>query len=190
MRIENIMIDCGIPFKSMKEELYKVDTLLITHSHSDHVKEATLNSIRKEFPGITVFANADVAYQFPVDQVIGTKEFKLRRKRKILPFYGAHDVPVTGYLIFIKGLNVLYMTDTCRIELPVEIPLDYIFLESNYDETKIRQQAKKYERRGYDPYLSSVARHLSTQRCKEFYYVNRRDKDSVLIELHQSSRFY
>ena len=140
MRIENVMFDCGIPFQKMKEDLYKVDTLLITHSHSDHVKPATLERIRKEFPGISVFANADVAYQFDVDVVIGTKPFKLRKRRVVIPFEGVHDVPVTGYILQMMGMNILYMTDTARVD-PPEMPFDYIFLESNYDELKIKQES-------------------------------------------------
>jgi len=189
VRIENIMFDCGVPFSHMKEDLYKVDTLLITHSHSDHIKPATLERIRKEFPGITVFGNADVAYQYDVDMVVGSKPFSLRKRRKIIPFDGVHDVPVTGYIVQMKGLNILYMTDTARVNPPSDLLLDYIFLESNFDERKLRQEAKRYKKHGYDPYLS-VTRHLSTQKCKEFYYTHRRNEESKLIELHQSQRFY
>lgn len=189
VRIENIMFDCGVPFSHMKEDLYKVDTLLITHSHSDHIKPATLERIRKEFPGITVFGNADVAYQYDVDMVVGTKPFGLRKRRKVIPFDGVHDVPVTGYIVQMKGLNILYMTDTARVNPPSDLLLDYIFLESNFDERKLRQEAKRYKKHGYDPYLS-VTRHLSTQKCKEFYYTHRRNEESKLIELHQSQRFY
>lgn len=184
------MFDCGIPFSKMKDDLYKVDTLLITHSHSDHIKPATLDRIRKEFPRVAVFANADVAYQYEVDQVVGSAPFSLTKGRKVTPVAGVHDVPVTGYILSMKGLEILYMTDTCRVDIPEDVRLDYFFLESNYDERKIREQAKEYRRRGYDPYMSSVTRHLSTQDCKAFYYLHRRDTDSVLVELHKSHRFY
>ena len=173
----------------MREDLYKVDTLLITHSHSDHVKPATLASIRKEFPKIKVYGNAHVAYQYDVDKVIGSAQLALPKKRIILPMEGVHDVPVTYFYIKIGKTNILYATDTCRVENPMDIKLDYVFLESNYDERKLKELAKQYRRKGYDPATSSL-RHLSTQRCKEFYFVNRRNEKSVLIELHQSSRFY
>lgn len=189
VRIENIMIDCGIPFIKMKEDLYKVDSLLITHAHSDHVKPRTLERIRKEFPNIRVYANADVAYRYTIDKVIGTAPFKVRGKKRVIPFDGVHDVPVTGFVLLIEDLNVLYMTDSARVNPPGDIKFDYMFLESNFDERKLRELSKQYKRRGYDPY-SSVTRHLSTQKCKEFYYVNRRNEKSVLIELHQSHRFY
>lgn len=189
VRIRDIMIDCGIAFKKMKEDLYKVDSLFLTHSHSDHINPATLASIRKEFPRVKIYGNAHVAYQFDVDMVIGTAKVRLPRDRIVIPMEGLHDVPVSYFYIFMDGLNILYATDTHRVENPDDIPLDYVFLESNYDETKLRELSKQYRRRGYDPVKSSM-RHLSTQQCKEFYYVYRRDENSPLIELHQSHRFY
>lgn len=188
VRIENIMIDCGVAFSKMKEDLYEVDALLLTHSHSDHIKPQTLKRIRKEFPRVKVYGNAHTAYQYEVDKVIGTAEFSVKN-HKVIPFDGVHDVPVTGFIICIEEMNILYMTDSSSVPIPDGYPLDYVFLESNYDEKKLEMTAKRYAKKGYDPY-ESVLRHLSTQKCKEFYYVNRRDKDSVLIELHKSRRFY
>ena len=177
VRIGGIMVDCGVGFTEMKEDLYQVDTLLITHAHSDHVKPSTLESIRREFP------------RYDVDKVIGTMPFDLPKGRHIIPFDGYHDIPVTGYIIQQDGLNILYMTDSNKVEPPVDIPLDYIFLESNYDERKLTEIGKRYAKGSYDP-IANAHRHLSTQQCREFYYVHRRDRDSELIELHKSSRFY
>lgn len=189
VRIENIMIDCGIPFKRMKEELYKVDTLLLTHTHSDHINPTTFRRIREEFPRIHVYANYDVAYQFDVDTVIGTAKVKLKHDRVIIPFDCVHDVPCTGFAIQMKNLNILYATDTAAVLAP-DLPYDYVFLESNYDERKLRTMSKEYTKGSYDPYINSSSRHLSTQKCKEYYFVHRRDRESVLIELHKSQRFY
>lgn len=108
----------------------------------------------------------------------------------MIPFPGVHDVPVTGFVIKMKGNDILYMTDTSKVSPPEGMTFDYVFLESNYDERKLKELSKQYKRRGYDPYTNSVVRHLSTQKCKEFYYVNRKSEESKLIELHQSSRFY
>lgn len=188
IRIESIMIDCGIPFSKLHDALYKVNTLLITHAHSDHIKAPTYYRIRKEFPRIQVYGNSDVAYQYKVDHIIGTTPFMVRGA-KILPYEGLHDVPVTYFIIQIHGKNIFFATDTCLVENPLKLPLDWVFLESNYDERKLKELAKQYAKKGYDPVTQSL-RHLSTQKCKEFYYVNRRDKDCPLIELHMSKRFY
>lgn len=189
VRIENIMIDCGIPFKRMKESLYKCDTLLITHSHSDHIKESTLLKIMDEFPRIKIYGNYDVAYSYPTVNVIAEKAFTLRNGTIVTPFSGVHDVPVTYFVIQMGDTNIFYATDTCEVENLLGIKFDYIFLESNYDEHKLMTLGYKYKRKNYDPTDSSL-RHLSTAKCKGFYYMNRKSKDSVLIELHMSERFY
>lgn len=189
VRIGDIMIDCGIPFKKMKEDLYKVDTLLITHAHGDHIKESTYEAIRSEFPRIHIYANADVAYRYKVDTVIGEQKFILPRKRIIIPYEGRHDVPVTFFIIRTNGLNIFYATDTYYVDNPDEFQLDYVFLEANYDERKLLELRKQYKTRSYDPIDSSM-RHLSVQKAKEFFYLNRRCNESKLIELHKSSRFY
>ncbi len=191
VRINDIAIDCGISFKRMKDELYKCRSLFITHAHSDHLKPETLAQIRKEFPRIRVYANADVAYRVPVDKIIGSNPIEIPRSNvTVYPVEGVHDVQVTGFIFkWNDGTTAFYATDTARVENPTDEKFDYVFLESNYDERKLRELAKKYARHGYNPLDSSV-RHLSTQKCKNFYYANRRSKESELIELHMSERFY
>ncbi len=189
VRIESIMFDCGIPFKHMKEELYKCRFLCITHTHKDHINPSTLKRIRKDFPRIQIIANYDVAYTYPVDIVAGTKPIMLKKGITLYPFEGQHDVPVTGYVIDMKGCKILYATDTCKVINPIDDKLDYIFLESNYDEKKLRMIGSQYIKKGYDPY-ANAERHLSRERCKAFWFGNRRNADSPLIELHMSERFY
>ena len=165
VRIGSIMVDCGVGFTT------------------------TLESIRREFPRVRVFGNSDVAYRYDVDKVIGTMPFDLPKGRHIIPFDGHHDIPVTGYIIQMGGQNILYMTDSNEVNMPVDVPLDYVFLESNFDERKLAEIGKRYAKGSYDP-IANAHRHLSTQKCREFYYVHRRSRDSELIELHKSSRFY
>ena len=190
VRIENIMIDCGISFKRMKDELYKCDTLLITHCHSDHVKEKTLFQIRKEFPRIRVYGNWETANAFAIDKVIAEKPFQLKRGNiTVYPCYGKHDVEVTCYAIDFDGFLVFYATDTSEVKNPTDRKFDAIFLEANYDEKKLNEIGKQYQTRSYDP-LWNAHRHLSIRACKEFYYSNRKDKECPLIQLHMSERFY
>lgn len=190
VRIENIMIDCGIPFAKMKKDLYQCDALLITHCHTDHLKRSTYNRIRKEFPNIKTFANAEVAQLVPVDKVIGEKPFRIPKSNAVvLPLYGSHDVLVSYFYIKINGLLLMYATDTNAVQNPTGEKVDFTFLEANYDEKKLKAIAHQYERKGYDPVMNAE-RHLSKQKCKAFYYLNRKDRNSPLIELHMSERFY
>lgn len=188
VRIGNLMFDCGIPFKDMKDELYKCDALLITHTHSDHIKKQTFTRIRKEFPRLKVYANPNVAYLYQVDMVIQHKSFEVG-ETVITPVDGVHDVPVTYYIFTINDNDIIYATDTCKLFNEEERRFDYFFVESNYDEDKLKQIGRQYAKNGYDPFKSSL-RHLSTQDCQAFYYMYRKSRDSQLIELHKSHRFY
>lgn len=191
VRIADIMFDCGVPFSKMKDDLYLVDTLLLTHVHADHVKESTLKQIKKQFPRVKVYGNFDVAYTFGdyLDKIIGIAPVDIGKKRIVYPYDGDHDVPVSYFFIDYKGLKLFYATDTHTVENPYNWKFDMVFCESNYDEDKLREMRKQYTTKRYDPIYGAI-RHLSTQECKRFYYVNRKDKNTPLIELHKSKRFY
>ena len=62
------MIDCGMPFNAMRDELYKCNTLLITHIHTDHIKDSTFRKILSEFPRIKTFSNPTVAYKYHINE--------------------------------------------------------------------------------------------------------------------------
>lgn len=191
--IENIMVDCGLSYSKIKESLYDVDILLITHKHSDHIKNTTFERIREEFPNITVIANYEVAYLYDVDIICNENVPVEVEDYIILPFRGEHgDVLCYGYTWSFNGLEIIYATDMNNFNLAPDKEYDYLFLESNHDEHKLNAVESRYKgikNYGYDVYASSM-RHCSTQRCKGFYFTHRRSKDSPLIELHISSRFY
>lgn len=188
--INNVMVDCGVPFKSIKNDLYDVDTLLLTHIHSDHIKPSTLKNIVMMFPHIRIFGNYEVVQTFdeyPIQVVNETNPFVATDGTVVMPFLCPHDVVCYGYVWNTDGKRVIYATDTTTMEHAPEGKFDYFFIESNHDENIIAQlDPKDYM---YNV-IAGAQRHLSTQQAKTFYYVNRRSNESNLIELHMSSRFY
>ena len=48
--INDVLVDIGIPFSTLKPYLYKVNYIIITHIHTDHLRMATYNQIKKLFP--------------------------------------------------------------------------------------------------------------------------------------------
>lgn len=187
--IEDIMIDCGIPFSKMKDVLYDVKYLLLTHIHSDHIKPATLQKIKDLFPKITILGNYEVAQKFGVDIIVNNGFETLTRDYTFMAVKGVHDVLVTGYSWWVKGQHVCYMTDTNSYDGFKDAPYDLFFIELNYDEKKLQAIGNNFKTRGYNPVLSAK-RHASVQLGKGFYYSNRRSVDSVLIPLHMSERFF
>ncbi len=74
--VNDVMIDCGVPFKRIKEHLYDINYLLLTHIHSDHINSSTLENIRKLFPKITIIGNYQIAQLYDID-IIGNSDFKI-----------------------------------------------------------------------------------------------------------------
>lgn len=190
VRIENILFDVGLPYSKLKEELYLVDYILISHRHKDHFKENVLQRIKKEFPYITVAANYDVAQRSDcVDKIFNNGfPFKLGTIT-FYPFETIHDVPGSGYIFNLKDKDIVFCTDTKDYSNLPPLSFDYLFLESNYDKNVLLNISKK-GRKGYFQFINSYNRHASKQHCRATYYERRKSKDSILVELHKSERFY
>lgn len=185
---ENIMFDCGVPFNKIKEELYEIKYLLITHIHSDHLNKVTLLQIMKKFPTIKIIGNYEVQQAFHVN-IIANEGFPIETEDyTFLPFKCEHDVLTYGYTFEISGERIIYCTDTATMDFAPDYFYDWFFIESNHDEKKLEAARNEYKG-GYSPYLSGK-RHLSTQQARAFFYMRRRSKESQFIELHKSQRFY
>ena len=185
--INDVLVDIGIPFSTLKPYLYKVNYIIITHIHTDHLRMATYNQIKKLFPYIKFIGNWQVAQAVQVDYVANAGYQVITDDYVFNPIELVHDVVCYGYWWQTRYGNVIYATDTNNMDnAPSDVPFDYIFLESNHSESKIKQAKAT---RGYDPKISAL-RHLSTYKSKEFYYTHRRNAASEWIELHKSERFY
>jgi phosphoribosyl 1,2-cyclic phosphodiesterase len=186
--INDVMIDCGIAFNKIKDELYNIKYLLLTHKHSDHLNLKTLQQITEKFPRIITIGNYEVYQAFNVNQ-IANSGFEVDVGDYVFtPFECEHDVVCYGYTWSYEGKEIIYATDTSTMENAPVKQYDYFFIESNHDEDKL-EAVKNQWKGAYNPYLSGK-RHLSTQQAKAFYYMNRRSPEAKFIELHKSDRFY
>lgn len=196
-RIRNIMIDCGIPFRSMKEELYKCQYLLITHDHQDHVKLPALKNIVKSFPNIEIFSTYKVARMEDSVKAINTDYLPIELKNAGCRMWAVpvvHNTLCFAYVLRFDDLDVLYATDLKRTDELAEfteeegIQYDYTFLEANYDEIKLRMLGDSWHGQ-YNAYIDSSERHLSKDESLRFYAKYRKEGGKY-IELHKSGRFY
>lgn len=192
--IGDVLVDCGISFKTLKPYLKHVKYLIITHIHSDHLKTNTYQKIRQLYPHIITIGNWEVAQNVNVDILALNSKPVTHKGRVFTGIEVPHDVTTYAYIWEEQDGKVLYCTDTSDITPVSDFlkgeKIEYFFLESNHDEQKVEMiRENAYERYGYDAY-SGAKRHLSTQASKTFYYMNRVNKDSLWVELHKSSRFY
>lgn len=186
--VNDVMIDCGVSFSKIKEDLYGIKYLLITHTHTDHLNIKTIQHIASHFPRICIIGNYEVHAVYNCN-IIANAGFEIETDDyTFFPFECVHDVLTYGYTWTFEGNEIIYATDTSSLNNAPIKKYDYFFIESNHDEEKL--EAVRNEQRGsYNPFLSGK-RHLSTQQAKAFFFMNRKDKESKLIELHQSARFY
>ena len=143
-----ILIDCGVSFKQIKEALFNleqdisdIDAVVITHEHSDHTKGIGVLSRNTDIP---IFANKET-WQRMYMSYDGIKDnsIKVHRSKfaigdiEITPFKISHDaVNPVGYA-FVKGTEkVAYLTDSGTITPEIESAVNgarQIVLESNHD---------------------------------------------------------
>jgi len=135
----NILVDCGITKKKLTERLNQVncsinelDRLLITHTHSDHVKGIKFIQEDKWMSRVDVLGQPlnEEQYFYPY------KTFKIK-DISVTPLPLSHDAKDTTGFLFDDGKeSLVYITDTGYIkEKVMKLISDktYYIFESNHD---------------------------------------------------------
>ena len=151
----NILIDCGVTYQYLCDELDKVnltpkdlDYILITHTHSDHVKG--LASLVKK-TGINVYILPEMLEEIkskvPFDRIIYYENPLYLEDLKIELIRISHDVEGVGFIIESNNENLVYITDTGYINrkyLPKMKNKNVYIIESNHDEEMLMEGPYPY----------------------------------------------
>ena len=137
---DTILIDCGITFKKLKDDYKKLKIVLLTHIHRDHFNKATIKKLAEERPTLR-FACCDWLVKDLVNCGVEKKNIDVLkigkiydyRDFKVIPIKLYHDVLNCGYKIKINGNELIYATDTNKIDHIVAKDYDYYFIEGNYE---------------------------------------------------------
>lgn len=140
-----ILIDLGINFAQVKKRLTcinlipeEIDAIVITHTHSDHIKGLASFVKKTSVPVYTVEQNVLELNKYVEMSNINiiNGSFNIG-DLNINIFNLSHDVPVIGLLIKNAVTELVYMTDTGYINKRYFELLkgkDIYIVESNYDE--------------------------------------------------------
>ena len=154
----NILIDCGESQKKISDALEsigksinKIDAIIVTHEHSDHVKN--LGAISKKY-NIPVYANEKTFENMPeqtslIDEknkkIFNTDDHFEIGDLKIYPFHIPHDAAEPcGYNIYNDDKKISIATDIGHMDNNILKKLEesqFLLLESNY-EPEILKYAK------------------------------------------------
>lgn len=196
-----MMIDIGLSFKALKNELQDCHLLFVSHIHNDHLNVGCYNQIRKNFPWIKVIACQEVndflvaKGKAPVNIVVkhGTQIDVSGVQCTFLD--APHEVQNLGIIGTSGGQRFLYATDLMTTQAFSDYldetgeKIDLLLLEANYDGAVIGYSEYMKIHSGYDTYNNGSYRHLSVRQNKAFAekYLA---PDGVSLHLHQSGSYY
>lgn len=186
-----ILIDCGVPFKALKEVYKDLKIVLLTHEHSDHINKATIKRLATERPTlrfaccewlVPILHNCNVPHQnidvLEIGKIYDYKAFK------VSPIKLYHDVDNCGFRLFFGDKKVLYATDTEHLEGVTAKDYDLYMIEANYKEDELQERIKAKQAAGeYSYEMNAAKRHLSHEQASAFLLDNMKP-DSVYQFLH------
>lgn len=175
-----ILIDCGVPFRELKDFLPRLKLVLLTHIHSDHFRPSTLRRLAQERP-LLRFGCCRWMVRPLVDAGVSTASIDLLepdtaydyRICSVIPVSLVHNVPNCGYKIHFPTGRVLYATDTNNLNGIAARNYDLYMVEANYEDEEIRRRVAEKQAAGEYAYeVQAMQKHLSKAKCDDFIYRN------------------
>jgi Cft2 family RNA processing exonuclease len=191
--LDNIMLDCGLPYKQVKQYLKDIKLIFISHKHSDHLNKSTIKKIAYNHPTIkflVAFYLVDLLLELGVEKKniltidlekwynIGIANVKFE------PLF--HDVPNVALKIQKGDEKVIYIVDTNSVEHIEAKDYNLYMIEANYiDEEELENRIKKDYEDGltYSHYERVQKTHLSQQKAYNWLQKNM-NKESKFVFLH------
>lgn len=187
-----ILVDCGVPFSTLKGVYRDIKIVLLTHIHVDHFKHSTIRMLTQKRPTLRFACGKHLVEDLLESGVnpsnidvleIGKKydygEFKL------VPVKLYHNVPNVGYRLFIGQEKVFYATDTSTLAGITAKNYNLYMVEANYEPEKLIEAINEKAQKGEYAYEMNVLRnHLSKPDCDE-WLSNNKGKNSKWVYLHQ-----
>ena len=193
--LENgIMLDIGVQYKTIKNNLADIKAIFISHLHQDHCKNSTIKKIAFEYPNIKFITNEVNAEHLVKLGVKKQNIFALKREKwyniglcNVRLDYLIHDKPNCSLKINQNGYKIIYIVDTSSVEHIEAINYDMAFIEGNYttDEELIEKIEKAHQEGKYTHYERVLNTHLSQLQALNFIQKNN-IKDYVFIHQHKT----
>lgn len=199
-----ILIDCGVPMKKLRESGYikSLKLVLLTHAHGDHFNPATVRALHQERPALRwvccewmVWEDREKRVPGPLLKAGVDKRsivlikpgrwyqcgFCIQFKAETIP----HDTENCGYHLKLDYETAFYATDTSTLDHITAKDYDLYLIESNHARSEIEARIEDKLARGEFSYESRAARtHLSQEQALE-WLVQNAGPNSECVFLHQ-----
>lgn len=192
----NVLVDCGIPFRNLYPYVPGLRLVLLTHIHSDHFRVSTIKRLAAERPtlrfGCCPWMVMPLLSQGVSERNIDVMDFGMTYKYDIchvIPVPLKHDVPNCGYKIHFNNGKVIYATDTNNLDGISAPNYDLYLIEANYEDDAIRERIAEKKAAGEFAYEKRVLNyHLSKAKCDDFIYRNI-GPNGRYVYLHRHTEF-
>lgn len=191
---KTILIDCGVPFKALKDVYKDLQLVLLTHIHGDHFNRATIKRLARERPtlrfGCGEWMAGDVYILDITPSNIDVYEMDesypySRAELIVKPFSLVHNVLNCGYKLRIGLENMLYATDTNTLDHIKATDYSLYLVEANYSEAEITERIRrKQESEEYCHEWDVLNNHLSKEKADNWLYSNM-GPNSQYVYLHE-----
>ena len=188
---DQILIDCGVPYRALSDYRKDLKLVLLTHIHSDHFQKSTLHRLAVERPTLR-FACCSwlgpplAAAGVPIDQIDILQSGTMYGYGicNVAPFEVLHNVPNCGWKVWIGGQKVLYCTDMNNLNGVSAPGYDLYMIEANYEDEEIQKKIAEKKLSGGYIYEKQVLRnHMSKAKADNFLYANM-GSNSAYIYMH------
>ena len=193
---QEILIDCGVPYKKIAHVVPTLKLVLLTHRHQDHFNQATIRRLHRDRPTLR-FGCCEWMVPYLVSAGVSPTVIdiyaplfgsvyaydKCRIFISASPLY--HDVENCGYRITRDGVQILYATDTCSLDHVTAPNYDLYLIEANHTEEELAERIQRKTESGEYVYEHRVEyTHLSRESADAWLAMNAGRKSKV-IYLHQ-----
>lgn len=192
-----LLIDCGVPYKHLKDILSRVNVVLLTHVHGDHFNKTTIRRVAQEHPLLRFACCQWLVLPLVecgvdprrIDRMDPGKQYTYNLfdgKCVVEPVALVHDVPNCGYKITLpNGERVLYATDTGTLDGITAKNFDVYLIEANYDDAELQERMNAKLAAGEFAYESrTAATHLSRAQAIQFLTENAKSTSKFAF-IHQ-----
>ena len=194
-----ILIDCGVPYKSIKPYAKNLKIVLLTHIHSDHFKPETIRKLANERPTLRFGCGR---WLLPSVLACGVRRTKIdiytpnlkycyTDKLQLILIPLKHNVSNCGYKIYLHGEKIFYATDCNNLD-GIDAPnYDLYMIEANYEDEEIQERIAEKEANGQYCYEYQVLKnHLSKKKADDFIIANAGSNSRyIYLHGHEGSNF-
>ena len=196
----SIMIDAGLPYKTLLPYLKKVAAILITHRHGDHINAAAMKKTATLRPALVkkrLWLNADTRRSLAqktgivpeTDALTGywKKEIKVRggKTYTLETFPLKHDVENQGIIVTNSdNEKLIYATDTTTLDYAPKTTYDTLLIEGNWCEDIFEEYLDTNDLILIHRAMRNL-RHLSVQQFEQFVRTHSHE-NSIIYQMHTS----